>query len=140
MATIDFTTRVLYLTEHELIDRLFPHLPFMIRRSITVTRDGAGFHFQMGEITPDDLEKLWRYEWAPPGKPEILEENLANLEPKLSTKAINVLRSKNIHTLKDVVSRTKSEILSYSNMGRVSIKKLDDLLYAHNLVFKDEEK
>lgn len=76
-------------------------------------------------------------------EPEVDEEvvkvrNLLNMrvdELELSVRSSNCLRAANIQTIKDLVTKTESEMLKYRNFGRKSLNEISSILDEMDLSF-----
>ncbi|MFN3306839.1 MAG: DNA-directed RNA polymerase subunit alpha, partial [Candidatus Kapaibacteriota bacterium] len=54
---------------------------------------------------------------------------------EISVRAYNSLKSNNIKTLGDIVSRTEQELLRLKNLGKKSLKELEDIVHQYGLEF-----
>ncbi len=63
----------------------------------------------------------------------ILSISIDDLE--ISVRAYNSLKSNNIKTLGDIVSRTEQELLKLKNLGKKSLKELEDIVHQYGLEF-----
>ncbi|MFO7652651.1 MAG: DNA-directed RNA polymerase subunit alpha [Candidatus Krumholzibacteriia bacterium] len=64
---------------------------------------------------------------------ELLSRNVEELE--LSVRSANCLKSGNIHSLYDLVSRSEQEMLKFRNFGRKSLNEIQEILDGMNLHF-----
>ena len=68
---------------------------------------------------------------------EILDTNIESLE--LSLRSFNCLKRANIHTVGDIISKTRSEMLSIKNFGKKSIAEVEGKINELGFDFKEEE-
>ncbi|MDD5225151.1 MAG: DNA-directed RNA polymerase subunit alpha [bacterium] len=68
---------------------------------------------------------------------EILERSIEELE--LSVRATNCLKGANINTIRDLVSRSESEMLKMKNFGRKSLNEVMEILQTWGLSLKPDE-
>jgi DNA-directed RNA polymerase alpha subunit len=59
------------------------------------------------------------------------QQDVGNLE--ISVRAYNCLRSENIYTIPELVTKTENDLRKIPNMGKVSIKEIKDALAKINL-------
>lgn len=73
---------------------------------------------------------------------ELLQKPLEAFE-KISARSRNVLDKQNIHTLADVATRTRDEMLEVKNFGEKALEEVAEVLAAHGLhfgMFEQDEK
>ena len=56
-------------------------------------------------------------------------------EMELSVRSSNCLKAAGIKQIRDLVTRSESEMLKYRNFGRKSLSELNDVLHSMNLSF-----
>jgi len=66
-------------------------------------------------------------------KNRYLDKPVAELE--LSVRAANILEATGIKTVRELVTKTESEILKYRNFGRKSLNEIKDVLQEMGLSF-----
>ena len=66
---------------------------------------------------------------------KLLMTPICNSSVNLSVRACNCLKSANISTLGDLVSKTEEELMELKNFGKKSLKELKTLLEKNNLTF-----
>ncbi|HQH73776.1 MAG TPA: DNA-directed RNA polymerase subunit alpha [bacterium] len=83
-------------------------------------------HFPADEETPQEPEEK---------KEEVLNPYLAKgvEELELSVRAYNCLKSANIKTIGELVSKTESEMLKYRNFGKKSLNEIKEVLTKYGL-------
>lgn len=64
---------------------------------------------------------------------QLLKTKLSDLD--LSVRALNCLKAANIHTLADLVSYNKNDLLKFRNFGKKSLSEIEELLKNKNLHF-----
>lgn len=71
-------------------------------------------------------------------RPSLYDKSIKELE--LSIRSENCLLRGGIHTIGDLVSRSKSDLLKIRNLGKISLREIEEKLLKHfNLVLSDEK-
>jgi DNA-directed RNA polymerase subunit alpha len=87
-------------------------------------RDHLGIFIQTEESLRHDGGELGREELA--GLDALLAKNIDELD--LSVRSANSLKNANIHTLRDLVRRTETDMLETKNFGKKSLEEVQEVL------------
>lgn len=88
-----------------------------------------------GKVVQNEQETIFSVNDSVFDMHKLLMSPICNSNVNLSVRACNCLKSANISTLGDLVSKTEEELMELKNFGKKSLKELKALIESNNLKF-----